>query len=40
MTLAQARKLTLGVGLTSLLCSLWLVLLSIVQQGLTLPPLG
>jgi hypothetical protein len=40
MTLAQARKLTAGVGLASLLCWLWLALLTVLQLGLRLPPLG
>ena len=40
MTLAQARRLTAGVGLASLLCWLWLALVTVLQRGLRLPPLG
>ena len=40
MTLAQARTLTAGIGLASLLCWLWLALLTVIQLGFRLPPLG
>jgi len=40
MTLARARELAAGVGLFSLLCWLWLALLTLAQLGLRLPPLG
>ena len=40
MTLAQARKLTAGVGLFAFLCWTWLALLTLLQLGFRLPPLG
>ena len=40
MTLARARELTAGIGLAAFLCWIWLALLTLLQHGLRLPPLG
>jgi hypothetical protein len=39
MTLAQARKISLGIGLFSLMCWIWIVLMSFVLPELLLPAL-
>jgi hypothetical protein len=39
MTLAQARKITAGIGLVSFMCWIWLVLMTYLLHELPLPTL-